>query len=298
LQARPSAGDWILLLLLVLLWGTAFAVIKVGVATIPPATFVAGRLVIATIVLGAGLALSGLRLPPWGGIWLRFAGLAVVGNALPFFLIGWGQERVDSSLAGILMAVMPLVTILLAHGFVPGERLTPRRAAGFLLGFGGVVVLIGPSALGRLGASPDLLVRQLAVLGGAVCYAINAILARSLPQTHAAVTATAVMGIAGASMLPVSLVADAPWTLAPAPRSVVAVLWMGLVPTAAAMVLFFRLVASAGPSFVSLMNYLIPLVALGVGVAAFGEEPGLTAPAGLALILAGIAVSQTERAGA
>lgn len=288
-----SAGDWARLLALVAIWGTAFFFIDVSVETLPPATLVATRVAIAAGVLLAAVRLLGLEMPEPGVLWLRFLLLACVGNAIPFFAISWGQQRVPSGLAGILMAVMPLTTLLLAHFFMPGERMTPRRTAGFVIGFAGVVVLTGPDALSRLGGEPSDIVFQLAVLAGAVCYAINTILAGRMPILHPIVSAACVMLMASAVMLPVSIVADQPWQLEPSAASLSSAVWLGLVPTGAATVLYFRIVSSAGPTFLSLMNYMIPGVALATGIAIAGEPFEWRVLGALALILTGLFASQT-----
>ena len=108
--------------------------------------------------------------------------LAIFGDCLPFYLISWGQQTVDSSIAGILMAIMPLTTIVLAHFYVPNERLTTNRVIGFLLGFVGILVLFGPAAIAKFETDANILIAMLAILGGAVSYAINTILAKRLPN--------------------------------------------------------------------------------------------------------------------
>jgi drug/metabolite transporter (DMT)-like permease len=291
LKTRPTAGDWALLLTLVLIWGTSFMLTKIAVATVPPATVVAGRLAISAGVLLALLRAAGLTLPAGRRIWLHFLALAVVGNALPFFLISWGQERIDSGLAGILMAVMPIATLVLAHFLVPGDRLTWGRSAGFLLGFAGIVILTGPAALGELGGNRGTFGRQLAVLGGALCYAANTIIARRLPPLNVMVVTAAVMAAASAAMIPVAIAADAPWH-PPEPLSVAAVAWLGLVSTALANVVYFRLIASAGPTFLSQINYLIPVVALVAGIVLLGEKPEARAFLALGLVLSGLVLAQ------
>src|SRR4051812_23429337 len=146
------------------MWGSAFMFMKIAVATVPPATLVASRLILAAIILYAVMRARGLRLPPPGRRWLAFIALGVLGNCLPFFLIAWGQQTIDSALAGILISVMPLATMVLAHFFVAGEHLTSRRALGFAIGFAGIVVLMGPAALMGLGGTPAVALAQAAVL--------------------------------------------------------------------------------------------------------------------------------------
>jgi len=155
-----------------------------------------------------------------------------------------------------------------------------------------VVVLTGPEALLELGGSPSELLRQLAVLLGAVCYASNAILTRHLPATNALVASAATLLVATLVIGPVALAVDQPWAIEASPSSWLAVGWLGLVTTALATIVYFRLVASAGPTFFSYVNFLIPIVALGTGVAVRHEHPGGRALAALGLVLGGLALSR------
>jgi len=284
--------DWALLAALVAMWGSAFLFIKLGVATVPPATLAASRLALGAATLYVVMRWRGLDLPPAGPRWLSFGALAIVGNCVPFYLISWGQQVIDSALAGILMAIMPLATLLLAHFFVAGERMTANRTFGFSLGFGGIVVLMGPAALAGLGGSLLAVTAQAAVLAGALCYAANSVMARRLIETDILVASTAVLIVATIAIVPLALILDRPWTLAPSAGSVVAIVWLGVGPTALATLLYFTLIASAGPTFMSLVNYLSPMVALLAGVTLLGEHPGASAIAGLGLILLGIALSR------
>ncbi len=218
--------------------------------------------------------------------------ISLAGNCVPFWLISFGQQRIDSSQAGILMGLMPLTTMVLAHFFVAGERLNAIKAAGFLLGFGGLVVLVGPSALLELSGGGGDLWYQLAVLGGAICYAINAIVARHRPPADPLVAAAGVMIMGSLVMLPIGGPA-APAELAAVPLApLVAMLALAVIATGIATVVFLKLVTVAGPSFTSFINYLIPLWALMMGVVFLGERPGLGALAALALILSGIGLSE------
>lgn len=288
MQAR-SARDWVLLLALSAMWGSAFLFIKLGVSSVPPATLVASRIALGALILCVALRWRGLVLPPLGRAWLPFVVIALVGNSAPFFLISWGQQTVDSALAGILMAIMPLTTLLLAHFFVAGERMTFWRTSGFVIGFSGIVVLMGPAALAGLDGN---IVAELAVLGGAICYATNSVISRRVIKTDFLVASAAVMIVATLMTLPLALVIDRPWQLSPARDSVAAIIWLGIGPTALATILYFELIASAGPTFMSLVNYLTPVIAIVAGVLLLGEQPGATAYAGLGLILFGIAVSR------
>jgi len=294
MQSR-TLKDWGLLATLVVLWGSNFMFVKLGVATVPPATLAAGRLLVAAVTLVAVIRALGYRFPPRGLVWIHYTILAVVGNSLPFFLISWGQQTIDSSLAGILMAIMPLATLLMAHLWVTDERLTRNRAVGFVLGFVGIVMLIGPAALAGLGGSAARILAQLSVLGGALCYASQSVLVRVTLRGDVMVASAAIVAIAAAISLPIALVIDQPWNLSPSTTSVWAVIWMGIGPTAIATLAFIKLIGSAGPTFMSLVNYGVPVVAVFLGVVMLGEAPNANAYTGLLLILTGIAVSQLRR---
>ncbi|HUP93903.1 MAG TPA: DMT family transporter [Burkholderiales bacterium] len=295
MQQQRTLIEWALLFALVAMWGSSFMFNKLGVATVPPATLVASRLTLGALTMLALLYARGLRLPPLGPIWVAYAALGVIGNAGPFFLITWGQQVVDSALAGILMGVMPLATLVLAHFLVRGERMTASRVVGFVLGFSGIVFLMEPAAVAGLGGATRQVLSQLAILGGALCYAANSVLARLLIKTDFMLAAAGTLLVPAALMLGIALVCDRPWTLEPSFASVASIVWLGVGPTAIATICYFRLISSAGPTFMSLVNYLSPMVAVFLGVTLLGEQPGVSAYAGLALILGGIALTQRRR---
>ena len=297
---RQGPVEWGLLLSLVVLWGSSFLLVRVSLDAFTPVAVTAGRLLIGAGVLVLVLLVMGRR-PPWTlRAWWFFVVMALVGNALPFFLIAWGQREIPSGLTGILMAVMPLITLLLAHFLVAGERLTRRRLAGFALGFLGVLVLTGPEARAALVGREASFVAQLAVLGAAVCYGVAAIIARRGPVLHPVVTAGAVLSIAGivvgGFLLAAGLregeaaAAHSPIGLAPG----ISLLALGALSTALATVVYFSLVARAGPTFLSLINYLIPVWAVVLGALALGERLPTRAFAALGLILAGVVLARWQ----
>jgi drug/metabolite transporter (DMT)-like permease len=292
IHSRRTLTEWALLLTLVAMWGSSFMFNKLGVATVPPLALVACRLTIGAAVLLVLLYAKGLRLPPPGAVWIAYTVLGVVGNALPFFLITWGQQTIDSALAGILMAAMPLATLVLAHFLVHGERMTAPRIGGFALGFLGIVLLMEPAAVAGIGGAALQVISQLSVLCGALCYAANSVMARLLVRSDFLVASTGTLLVSSVIVIPLTLALDTPWTLQPSASSVAAIVWLGVGPTAIATILYFRLISSAGPTFMSLVNYLSPAVAVFLGVTLLGEQPGVNAYAGLVLILGGIALTQ------
>ncbi len=290
-MTRPL-GHWLLLFALVAMWGSAFMFTGIAVRGFSPTALVTIRLVIAAVLLTGLVTLRRQPFPCTRRFWLFSIAISLAGNCVPFWLISFGQQRIDSSLAGILMGIMPLTTMALAHFFVRGERLNATKAVGFVVGFGGLVTLMGPEALLELRGQGTELLYQLAVLGGAVCYAINAILARHRPAADPLVAAAGVMLAGCAIMLPIGIV-PASAELVVAPRApVAAMLALSIVATAIATVVFLKLVTVAGPSFTSFINYLIPVWALLMGVMFLGEQPGARVVIALVLILSGIALSE------
>jgi drug/metabolite transporter (DMT)-like permease len=290
-MTRPL-GHWLLLFALVAMWGSAFMFTGIAVRGFSPTALVTIRLVIAAVLLTGLVALRRQQFPWTRRFWLFSIAISLAGNCVPFWLISFGQQRIDSGLAGLLMGIMPLTTMALAHVFVRGERLNAIKAVGFLVGFGGLVTLMGPEALLELRGQGTELLHQLAVLGGAVCYAINAIVARHRPAADPLVAAAGVMLAGSAIMLPIGAVPAGAELLMASPAPLAAMLALSIVATAIATVVFLKLVTVAGPSFTSFMNYLIPVWALLMGVVFLGEEPGARVVIALVLILAGIALSE------
>lgn len=282
---HPTIEHWLLLGILTLLWGSAYAFIKHAVIYLPPAALILIRISGAATLLLAWALLRGRRMPGLRDVrWLWFIALGLFGNTLPFYLISWGQQTLDSALTGILVAVMPLITIALAHVFVPGERMSLHKLLGFLIGFVGVIILLGPTALENVGG-PDL-VSQLAVLGAAACYSINAILARLLPETSPSVSGAGMLIMAALIALPFGLAEFMQIESVPV-SAWGAVAWLAIAPTAIASVMLMHVARTAGPGFLAIVNYLTPIAALITGVI-IGETIGWTALLALAVILSGV----------
>jgi len=261
---------------------------KIGVETIKPITLTALRLVIGGVVLWAVMVWRGEKLTfDWKV--LRFCFLiGFFGNAFPFMLISWGVVKIDSGLAAILMAVMPLVTVVLAHFFARGERLTMGQSLGIVIGFLGVVVLVGPEVFKELGGD---LWRQIAVAGGAVSYALAAIFARNAPDTPLLPRAVWVMIMGSMIMVPLAFVMDQPWQLKPSVEGWAATIYLGVLPTGIATVIFFKIIHAKGAGFVAFINYLIPVLGVGWGVLFLNEILAWQALAALVLILSGLVVA-------
>ncbi len=294
---NPSATtrDWITLAALVVTWGSSFAMTKVAVASIDPAWVMALRLSVAGVFLSIIVLLTKRQWPRGKTLWGWFAGLGLVGHALPFFLISWGTQFISSGLSGVLMGAIPLFVILLAHFFLPDEKLTRMKAVGFIVGFIGLMIVLGPEKLLRFEGQGMALVGELVILFACICYSVHSLLARRIPFQGPVEQATAVC-LTGGAMGLVFAVLYAPHGLDQATTlAFLCVIGLGIVPTAIATFLVYAIVRSAGVSFVAYSNYLVPVYALGLGAIILGESLTANIGFGLVLILAGIAASRTRR---
>ncbi|MFM1816653.1 MAG: putative amino-acid metabolite efflux pump [Pseudomonadota bacterium] len=291
-RGNPGFADYGLLVLVSAVWGSSFLFIKIGVADLPAIPFTTLRLILGAAVM---LAIArymrerifGIGLP-WSFIWLS----GFFGNALPFMLIGWGEERIDSGLAAILMAVSPLATVLLAHVYTRDDRLTAGKVVGVVLGILGIVVLIGPSKITQIGGD---VVRQLAVAAAAVCYGINVLITREIQRrTSAAPTAlvAAVILASALIMIPFQVLLASPVLSIPSWPSFTSALVMAVFHTAAATILMFVLIERQGPSFFAQVNFLVPVFGVAWGILVLAERPEWTALLALALILLGMAAAR------
>lgn len=281
--------DWGLLLLLSLLWGGSFLFVGIAVGGLPPLTIVFLRVTLAAVALHAVLRVLHISLPRDASCWRAFLAMGLLNNAIPFSLIVWGQTQIASGLASILNATTPLFTVLAAHWLTSDERMTRGRVSGVMIGFAGVIALIGPEALRGAGTA---LLPQLAVLAAACSYACAGLFGRRFRRMGVTPLATATGQVTASSlcMLPVALLFDRPWTLAtPDLKVCLAVLALALLSTALAYFVFFRILATAGAVNLSLVTFLIPVSAMFMGAAVLGERVQAADLMGLALIGVGLA---------
>ena len=281
-----SARQFLILLILGLIWGASFLFIKVAVVTIPPFTVALGRTGLAALILYLLLRYRGLRLGSWGNLWGSFLVLGFFNGAVPYTLITWAEIHIDSGLAAILNALMPLFTVLLAHFFTQDEKLNWMKVVGIFLGFLGILALIGPAVLKGLGTH---VAGQLAVVGAALCYAFAVIYARRLKEIPSLVSATGQLTGAALLTLPLSLVIETPWQLSVSWLSLGALVCLSLLGTALAYILYYYLLARIGATNVSLVTYLIPITGVFGGALLLGERLHWSAFLALTLILGGIA---------
>ena len=306
-RAFPSKGkgpaeagplDWMLLAGLIAMGGSSFTFIHMALETAPPAVVTIGRLWLAAIFLYGAMRAKGRRFPPllvrtikglrphrlW--VWMSMVGL--IGYTIPFFIFPWAQQFVPSGLAGVYMAFMPIWTLMLAALFAD-ERLTPARIAGFVLAAAGVLVLMGPDALA--GISGDNLLAQAGLLLATLLYAASAVMSRRAPPARRIVFSAGIVLMGALFSTPGLLftpIDPASWSA----RSMLSIVALGVGPTALAGVIIIIIIRRAGASFMALANYIVPLFAVLAGAALFGERLGLNVFLALALIFAGVFISQ------
>jgi len=280
-------SHWVFLLGLVFLWGSSYLMIEISLTIWRPEQIVGLRLAMAAIVLLAAMLFGRRSFPRDRRTWAFFMGIAIVGNCLPFFLISWGQRHVESGLAGILAAATPLFVLILAHFVLPDERFRRGHVVAFMLGFAGIVVLMGPDSLAALGGSSERLLAQLAILGGAACYATVTVITRLMPPVSPLVTSAGVMLLGSVIMAPFAVQGMGALPAATGP-AVFAIGFLGVCGTGLAAILYFHLIEQTGARFTSLLNYLVPVWAIVLGATILGEKLPLSTLFALILILSGL----------
>jgi len=276
----------VILTLLAFIWGASFMLIKIADRQLAPSTLILGRLASAALLLAA---IAVVRLGPREtlaqirGVWRWLVVIGLVNTLLPFWLLSWGETRIDSGLASIIQGSVPIFNALLAFAFFREALVGGLRLVGLGIGFVGVALLVGAQPHGKLLAA-------FAVVGMALCYAIGTLLAgRYLRGTTPLVVALASTVVSTVAILPVG-VAQAPaeaWH----GKTIASILVLGIVGTAIAYLLFFALIQRAGPNYATLVTYLVPPIALFYGTVFLDESFGATDFASLALILVGVALA-------
>ena len=289
--------DWLMLAALGLIWGGSFLGVEIGLTGFGPITVAAGRVALAALILLAYAYLFGNGLPRIKTktdkrIWLHCFGMALFTNALPFSLLSWGQQTVTSGFAGISMAVVPLFVLPLSHFLVPGESLSRVKIIGFLFGFAGVALLVGGDKIfADQPQTPTLLMAQFACVAASCCYAIGSIITRLCPPVSTVSYAACGLMLGGLMLVPLAIFIEG-LPQSPDIMAVAGVGYLAMFPTAVATILLTIVVRRAGPPFLSLVNYQVPIWAVIIGATVLGEAlPGHFLMA-LGIILGGLFISQ------
>ena len=284
------------LLALVLFWSLAFVMLKISVATVPPASGAFIRIVIAATLLWAIMRLMGERLPEKPEHWQYLSVLGIIANVLPFTLVLYGMKHIESGVGAILMGIMPVITVVLAHFFSDHtERLTVRKTIGVGIGFTAILLLLGPSTLTRLG---EQTLAELAVVCGAICFAVAAVITRRAPELPIASLSAGIMFASALFSLPVALILDWPLNFTPDIPALLALVWLGVFPTGLATLLYFFVVLKSGTGLLAMTNYLVPIAGVIWGAILLGERPNWQSFLALAMVVLGtwlVGPSQSRR---
>lgn len=288
---RSSLIGYLLLATVSIGWAGSYLLIKVAVVDLPPATLATARLFIASIVLLICLRFRDAgSLPVDPGLWSRYAQIALLGHAVPLYLIAWASLTVPVSEMAILVATTPLFAVLFAH---LSRREWPSKVTtfGLLLGFIGLAAFLnhseGPTLHSSGSAAP-----RLALLGAAASYALSGRAVARLQGTDAFVTGTAVMICAVPMLLPLSLAFERPWTITPTMQALAALLLLGIMSTAVAYVIYYRLINLSGPAFASMHHYLVPALSIMLSAAFLDERLTLSQTMLMTPIVASIFIAR------
>ncbi|WP_245924856.1 DMT family transporter [Aliiruegeria haliotis] len=290
-------SNWLLITFLGVIWGAAFMTQAIALEGFAPLTLAALRTSIAAVFLWgvgamAGQPLSSITRQAGARGWRFSFVIGLASFAVPFVLLAWGLQFVPSAFAGITMGMLPLLILPLVAVFSPEEGIGPRRIVGVTLGFIGLIILIGPEAI-LARAGDNGLWGRLACIGAACCYAIGSVATRLAPKMPPIAFAAATLGAAGCLLMPLALAVEGiPNDLSL--RPVLALLYVALLPTAIAGVIRIRVITTAGSLFMSITNYMVPVWAVIFGVTLMREDLPAQMYVALALILLGIAVSQSR----
>ncbi|MGV9773209.1 DMT family transporter [Streptosporangium sp. NPDC003464] len=280
-------------LLLGLIWGGSYTFIKISLDGLTPALLVFVRIVLGAVVLLAFVGLRRVRIPAFGAIWGHIAVAAILGMVAPFLLLAWGERYTSAAMAGVIIAALPLLTLVAVWILLPSEKTTRRKLAGFLLGFAGVVLIIAP-----WNSDAGSLTGQLAVLGAAACYAAQTVYVRRFLLQHGlAPLALAASQLVAATLLQGAVLPFTPWQTPTLSWPVVtSIVILGAIGTGLAYVLYFRLISDLGATSASAVNYLVPVVGMLTSTLLLGDTVTWNMVVGVVAVLIGLAAAENRLA--
>ena len=290
MKAQPRQpnmiGELVLLLVLATLWGASYTFIRVAVATIPPITLIAGRTAIAGLLLLIIMRWRGVQMPTDAAIWRRFLFQACLNSVIPWTMIAWGERTLDAGLATILNSTSPIFTFFLTLAVSRHEALMSRKLFGVIAGMAGICLIVGVQALAGSG---EQLTAQIVTVLAAICYAGAAIFSRGFKGLDPMAPAAGSLLCGAVVLIPLALVVEQPWTITPSTNSMIALLGLAVFSTAAAFVIYFRLIQTLGSVGTTAQAYLRVPIGVAIGVLFLDEQLSPTAWIGLACVVVGVA---------
>jgi drug/metabolite transporter (DMT)-like permease len=287
--------NYLLLIGIGVIWGSQFMFNKWAISTIPPTTMAASRCLIGALTLSLlirqprnqGFFRSFSQ--TFHGPWLFYLIIGLAEAAVPFFLVAWGQGQIDSGIAAILMGTIPMFTIIMVKLFIPSERLGLGSLFSVIVGFVGILTLIGPTSISGV---PNSLVGELAVLCAALSFSISLILIQRLPNLSPIVTSRNILVGACIFLVPAAIIIDHPWNIHTSALSILSLFILGVFCGGIVYVMYVVLVMRVGATFTSLNNYLVPIVGAMIGIVFLGETFKWNVIVALVLIMSAMFLNQ------
>ena len=285
MSVRTDRIDWLVFLTLGFIWGSSYLFIKLAVDTFGTFTLVSFRLLIGAALLWVVIRIAHQPLPRERRMYGHLVVMAVVNIMIPFILITWAEQSVDSSLAAILTSPVPLFAIVLSALFLPDEPMRVNGVAGLIVGFIGVIIITSPGLTGSGGSVAG----ELALLGAAFSYGVGAVYARrNVRGLRPMVPAVFQVSFAAIMATTLALLFEHPWTVTPDGEAIFSILWLGLLGSGAAYLLVFRLFAHWGATRTTFIAYVIPVVGITLGFLVLAEPIDARIIFGTALVVAGV----------
>jgi len=294
---NPGLLNWFLVMLLGVIWGTAFMATSIALEGYGPRWFTAGRITGAALILNfigivVGQPLTSIHKTAGLRAWVFVCLIAAIAMAIPLSLLSWGQQHVPSAFAGVAMSTVPILVLPLVYLFSPEEGIGPRRIIGMLIGFAGLILLVGPGAF-SVGESALVFWGRIACVACAVGYAIGSVLTRRAPKMPPIAFAAGVMTVAALITLPFAILTeDLPSVLST--RPIAALIYAALLPTALGAIIRVRVITTAGSLFMNITSYVVPIWSVIFGITLLGEDLPAQLYTALALVLVGIFISQSR----
>ena len=289
---KPTFADALLLVAMGFVWGSAFLAIKVAVVETGPALLVLLRILTALVPLWIYMAWRGISFPRNRFDWTLLIVMSLLNTVVPFFLLSWAGLHISSGVMALIMGIGPLLSLVVSHISTHDDRFSMSKLSGMLIGFSGLVLIVGGDALGGVTAH---LLGDLAVVGAISCYAVASAMVRKVRATAKEAMATVNMLISAAVLVPIVLIVETPPLTSLSPGAMVSILYLGVVTTGIGYLLRFHLVLTVGQTYMSMASYIMPVVGVGLGVIFLAEPLSANIVAALCLVLAGFAVARLGR---
>lgn len=289
---KPTLGDALLLLLLGFVWGSAFLPIKIAVFETGTVLLVFLRILTALVPLWIYMVWRGAAFPDNRYDWVLLVVMSLLNTVIPFFLLSWAGLHISSGVMALIMGLGPLLSLVVSHISTHDDRFSITKLMGMLIGFAGLVLIIGGDAVE--GVTADLL-GDLAVVGAITCYAVASAMVRKVRTTSKEAMATVNMMVSAAVLAPIVFLTETPDIASLSAGTVIAILYLGVVTTGIGYLLRFHLVLTVGQTYMSMASYIMPIVGVGLGTIFLDEPLSADIIAALCLVLAGFAVARLGR---